>query len=317
MSERRASNTIEKQPERERGFVWPPGKAVEVLVPKESPRQPIERESSWEQIERTWLEVEAGPLPRRVEEAGVWFDRPHVYCHRCGKSVGPYEADETGCADCREERVPWDGVVRLGAYGYPWSGIVHDIKFTRWRRLGDDVGRAMGRAIRLRIEGLDERPTLVVPVPTSFRRRMSRGIDHPLVIARGVAKELGVPLWRAIGKWHRPEQAKLSATERKQNLQGSMGPRWTRNLLVGHWLGAWGGWGSTARGLRKAQELGRLRVIMIDDVKTTGSTFREATKALGKVCKSLNIKDLSVYCGAVTVTEERERKGSDRVVLGG
>lgn len=95
----------------------------------------------------------------------------------------------------------------------------------------------------------------VVPVPLHWRRRRWRGYDQAALLARPTAKALGVPaLLRGLRRVrHTPSQVNLPHDERQANVAGAFAPGRLRG--VG-------------------------RVLLVDDVRTTGATLEAASKAL-------------------------------------
>ena len=209
-------------------------------------------------IERTWFSRVVDPLPERLSAAGWSADGPLAYCPRCASSVGPHEADDTGCSWCRGRRLRWERAVRLSEYRGVLRRTILEVKFTRWRRVGDDLGRMLGRALA---ERLDTAATpiervVIVPVPTSLRSRVARGIDHALVIARGVSAATGCPIARVLSRRHRPTQRSVSRAQRARNVAGSF----------------------TYSG-EPGELAGRL-VVLVDDVRTTGATLSAACRVI-------------------------------------
>jgi predicted amidophosphoribosyltransferase len=154
--------------------------------------------------------------------------------------------------------LPWSTAVRLG----PWSGVLREAileaKYARWRRLAFDLGRELGVVLarRLREVGVDADAAAVVPVPMSFRRRWSRGLDHTLAMARGVRRVTGCSILTPLRRRHRPPQASLAETAREANVRGCFVPR-------------------TGPSLARFPA-----VVVLDDVRTTGATLRAACRAL-------------------------------------
>ncbi|MEX0877092.1 MAG: hypothetical protein WD114_06500 [Phycisphaerales bacterium] len=204
---------------------------------------------------------------RWASRTGWSRDHADNYCWRCGGSVGPHETDGEGCAGCRKKPVPWDRAIRLSRY----HGVVRDeilaLKFHAWRPTGVGLGKHLGWAIRERREqaGIEPDQAMVVPIPTHRFRRMARGVDHTLVLARAAGGELGCPVRRVLRARHRPEQVGLSATARAANIRGAFVVQ--EKLLKR----ALGGNGQPVR-----------LWILIDDVRTTGATFAAASRALRK-----------------------------------
>lgn len=223
-----------------------------------------------------WCVPTAASLSRRMREAG-WSAQPFEgYCNRCGQTVGPYETDEFGCAACRGRRLPWDRFARLGPHAGALREWIHEVKFTRWRRLGFDLGEMLGR--RLLEAGAPRERVCVIPSPMSLRRRLTRGIDHAAVIAAGVAGELGCPLVVALRRKHRRTQRGLSAAERKKNVVGVF----TRAFGVD--LKGW-------------------NVVVVDDVVTTGATMEAMCRALRKRGGMRRAPGVQVWAAALAAAE--------------
>lgn len=271
--------------ERERGpapFVWPPkaGPLADTAHGQPAPEPALRPRSPLAEwlltVERCWLAPTALPLELRAREAGWAPDEPGDYCPRCGETTGPHEADEFGCAACRDDRLPWSRFVRIGEYRGDLAGCVQEVKFTRWRRLGIDLGRTLGRQLireGLRPAGRAGEPVAVVPIPSSFRRRLVRGIDHAATIARGVAEELDAPVVEALRARTRPSQRSVVPSQRKRNAARAFRPR--RGVVLTGWT-----------------------VVLVDDVRTSGATLRAAARAL----RPLGASSRAVWVATVAVT---------------
>jgi len=248
-------------------FTWPPRSADAAaragILP--SPRGGVNGASGSRWV--AWLrEVEATLLPptsvtlgERLAETGYLPDLPDAYCPRCGASAGPHEATLSGCAECRDSPLPWSRFVRVGPYEGVLAEAIKEAKLTAFRRLARDLGFLAGRRIAdaLVQAGVDPCGAILVPVPTSFRRRVYRGIDHTLELARGAAGAMDCRLMAALERHHRPSQTRLPTRARARNIAGSM----MRSARV-----EVGGTGP---------------VVILDDVRTTGATLREAWRAMG------------------------------------
>lgn len=166
------------------------------------------------------------------------------------------------CPACRPSRVhrprmPIHGVAHLfasAAYGSGTSRALRTAKYQRRREvmlhLAADLAKALAPA--LRSGGI----TAIVPVPTAWRRRMERGFAAPHLLADALARELGVPIADVLSAQNGPRQAGLDRAGRRAAVQG------------------------------RYQGRGRLtgRVLLVDDVVTTGATAEacaERLRALG------------------------------------
>ena len=113
----------------------------------------------------------------------------------------------------------------------------------------------MARAGRELLEEAD----LLTPVPLHYRRLVSRGFNQSAWLAAEVARNSDVPLCVDAMKRIRatPSQAGLAARARKRNVAGAFKVRKSRRKRVED-----------------------KRVILIDDVLTTGATLTACTRAL-------------------------------------
>lgn len=228
--------------------------------------------------EERWLAPTALPLARRMGVIGWEPDGFLAFCGRCGGSVGPHEESEFGCAACRDERLPWERFVRLGEFDGPLRQWVHEVKFTRWQRLGDDLGRLLGR--RMLDSGLPAGKAVVVPMPTTWLRRTTRGIDHAGVVAHGVAAAVGGRVERLLAREHRRAQRTLSPAERLRNVSGAF-------RRAGGPISAGG------------------VVVLVDDVRTSGATLRAAAGAL----KGRRKAGFALWVGTLGVASDPDRRG--------
>ncbi|AMK10820.1 ComF family protein [Pseudodesulfovibrio indicus] len=185
------------------------------------------------------------------------------YCPSCGEMYGREADPPTRCAECRLTPPPWDGLYLHGRY----AGLLRDLI------LGFKFGNSYGRA-RLLADlgalaygsGRGLPPDLVVPVPLHTRRLLWRGFNQSLEIARGVAGRLSVPLsTEALTRTRNtPPQTRLGVKERQANIKGAIAAR--PDLVRGR------------------------RVLLVDDVYTTGSTLRECARTLRRAgCEGVEV----------------------------
>jgi ComF family protein len=165
------------------------------------------------------------------------------------------------CSRCTPDLHPLDPAARrLGdvearfLYGGPLAAAVTRLKFAGELELAGPLGRLLAHAPIWR-EGWD----LVAPVPLHWRRAVARGYNQAALLARWAARErpTGARLEPRLLQRVRatPPQTELDGPARRGNLAGA--------IVV-----------------RSARPLAGARVLVVDDVTTTGSTLHACLAAL-------------------------------------
>jgi ComF family protein len=174
----------------------------------------------------------------------------------CAVCAGPLEAFALPagyrCGACRENPPAYERLLALWLYRDPLDSVVQALKFGRLDYLGRHLAVALDEGLAGQLDGFDG----VVPVPLHWWRRLARGYNQAERIARPLAGRLGVPLLPALRR-PRPTRAQtsLGRTARAANLRNAF------------------------RVPRPARVRG-LRLLLVDDVATTGATLDAAAAAL-------------------------------------
>lgn len=149
-----------------------------------------------------------------------------------------------GPAPCLDH--PWSAPILPGAvYGEVVREIIHRLKYGRTRALGPILGRGLAE--------LHPRPSLDVLVPVPLHLKSPRGYNQAEGIALGLGRTWGIPV-RSLARWSCdvPARTRLSRTER-------------RELRVEDFV--------------VAPDVRGLRVGLVDDVCTTGTTLSRLASA--------------------------------------
>ncbi len=279
----------------QRPFTWPPRSTSAPVVVERTGQlhnHPgpaaipllVPRQSLWAAIEQAFLDLTAGPLADRALDANWQPDDFSDYCNRCGLSLRPQEAAASGCSSCRDVKLAWQRMVRLGPFNYPLREWVHEVKFTRWRRLGNDLGELLGQQL-LSVQSTAQDsslPPVLVPVPDSGLRRIVRGIDHAMVIARGINHITGWSIATPLARRFGPSQLSVAPSQRASNVSKSF----------------------VLRSRYSCSHLAGRSIILVDDVCTTGATLRTCARLIANACRTESKANLTTIWTAVLARTE-------------
>ena len=136
----------------------------------------------------------------------------------------------------------------------PARELVHALKYQGWRSVGEFMGAEMGRRAGVAVRNAD----WVVPIPTSARNLRRRGYNQAEVIASALSSATGIRLLPCLER-RRQEgtQTALNPMQRRANVSGAF-------VLTEVC-------GDMVRGRR---------ILLVDDVITTGATILAAFRAL-------------------------------------
>ncbi len=154
------------------------------------------------------------------------------------------------CGPCTKKRPVFSRVVTYGIYEGVLAEAIHQFKFYGLKRLARPLGNLL---LNLEIPQTDG----ITPVPLTKKGLRERGFNQSLLLARVISKEIKVPLLMDIlyKKKDTPPQIGLSSKERLSNLKNAFE---VKENIEGH------------------------RLLLVDDVITTGATVTECSRELLK-----------------------------------
>ncbi len=204
-------------------------------------------------------------------------ERDELACPTCGKAVAKYEVYQDRCAECRQKPTRLAGTVRVGPYGRALGALVRAYKYHGREELEAILAGWLADVIKA--APWLKRVQAVVSVPTHWRHRLGRPLYAADMLAALVARQIHLPHLPILRRVRAgPHQIGLSYTDRTENVRGAFA-------------------------MRKGVTLRNARLLLIDDVKTTGATLEECTKVLRRGGAA------EVY-GAVVVKVSGVRPGS-------
>ena len=175
------------------------------------------------------------------------------FCRACRTPfVDAYPLDEHDlCTVCREGLANFDAAYSFGSYEGTLQQLIHLFKYAKVETLGQPLSRFLLQALPL-----EANFDLIIAMPMHWRKRWERGFNQAELLAAPVARRYGLPLANNLRRArYTRSQAGLTESGRRENLRGSFR-------------------------LHRPERIKGKRILLIDDVFTTGSTLRAAAAIL-------------------------------------
>ena len=175
------------------------------------------------------------------------------YCRRCGANIGEFVETKGGCNHCRDFSLRYEGLARVGIYEGPLAEMIRKLKFGGRAHTARLLGEMLWQAVQG--SGINQFD-LVTWVPLHWWRKWNRNYNQAELLARRLGGLSGRACQGLLRKtrWT-PAQTHLSRQDRLANVRGSFG-------------------------LRRMVKVDGKRVLLVDDVLTTGATASEAAGIL-------------------------------------
>lgn len=198
---------------------------------------------------------------------------PRITGHRCLVCGVPINDEADYCLRCQRTESVFRRNVSPLRYDGEGRQLVHMLKFGGKRY----IARLLGAMMADEFLSSGEECEIVVPVPMSEKEVKRRGFNQSELLAADIGERLGMPVLPALSKVKdTPPQKELTGKERAENLKGCFA-------------------------LRFGEYVKGRKILLVDDVFTTGSTANECARTLLKG----RARSVTVLTAAVTVPENK------------
>ncbi|MBN1380376.1 MAG: ComF family protein [Deltaproteobacteria bacterium] len=176
-------------------------------------------------------------------------------CIKCGVPFKGVDQKDHLCGECLTSKQGFTIARTVGRYETTLLNCIHRFKYQEDIGAGKILGKLMAAYDYPGLKISDY--TLIIPVPLHAKRLRERGFNQSLILAGEIAGTHGLPVDFMTLKRHvyTVPQVSIGKKEREANVKGSFGVAET------------------------AQIKGE-KIILVDDVYTTGSTIKECAKVL-------------------------------------
>lgn len=213
-------------------------------------------------------------LPRRCELCSDTLDvsNDHGLCAVCKSGLPlftgaacrvcglPIDGDLPGagivtCGSCRIKKPPFDQTVYPLIYRGKARDLIHHFKFRGRENISKTL--AMMISARLYRDAKMDEIDFIIPMPLHYRRLYSRGFNQSYLLASEIADTFSLPLENGI----------LTRTKATDPLSSK-----TRRERLEHIRKAFS--------LKRKSAVANRKILLVDDIMTTGATMLEAAKTL-------------------------------------
>jgi ComF family protein len=178
-------------------------------------------------------------------------------CPRCGIPFPAADGEDHLCGECLTTERPYAVARAVGLYEETLLTAIHLFKYRG--RIG--IGEVLGKIMADFAGGQWDMTvfSLIIPVPLHRKRLRERGFNQSVILAREIAKRFSLPLdfMTLRRELFTAPQVGLGREERLANVR--------KAFVVG-----------------KPEKIAGRRILLVDDVTTTGSTLTECASVLMK-----------------------------------
>ena len=179
------------------------------------------------------------------------------FCAKCSQPFPGAITDSFICANCEDRVLHFDAAVSAFRSRGVVRKVMHDFKYGRQLHLRHLLGRWLAEAMNdPRLAG--RRFNFIVPVPLHPTRKRARGFNQAELLALELQRAARIPIQNVLQRTrYSTTQTQFDRSERMENLRGAFR-------------------------LRRGCNVRDLRMLLVDDVLTTGSTLSECAAVLKK-----------------------------------
>ncbi|MBX7167068.1 MAG: ComF family protein [Pirellulales bacterium] len=205
----------------------------------------------------TDLAASCPPMLCGTCKLGLSTGAGELRCLRCAAvlTTGDRLQPRDGCYFCRETKVSFQAAAAFGRY----DGLLREALLRMKHSSDDHLSQAIGALCAARLDDQVRRwwADRIVPVPLHWQRRWQRGSNSAEIVGTALARRLNLPLARRSVVRRRPTspQVGLLPHQRQRNV-------------------------ADAFRVRRPEDVAGQRVIIVDDILTTGATVNELARTL-------------------------------------
>lgn len=185
-----------------------------------------------------------------------------ILCSVCGeKLVSKFTDTGEGprCGMCRRVAPPFERAMAYGAYDGILRDLIHLLKYQRVRPVASLLGRLLNEVWT---DMPLMQPLVVIPVPLFQRKLRERGFNQATEIAQGFVRQ------------HRCESIQLDKSSLVRTRETASQTGLTRHQRRANMRGAFA--------VTRPDRIAGSKVLIVDDVMTTGTTVSECARVLSR-----------------------------------